>query len=117
MISEFIIGRDENINDVTVKAKILGRRIHALRCKPGKSGMIFRTGENTDTCGWVEILAVSDTCKYFKPEHVGGKIVLPPSPIGKRTWVDRLGDGESLVNEEWYDQPGSPPLFVLMEAK
>ena len=116
MISEFIVGSDlisGTIVDRTVDVELMGRKIHLLRCLTGDKGDIVMCRARENVSAMFEILAVSDDCKYFKPEHVGAYVWLPESPIGKETWCWRMGNAEIVAREQWWDDRDGPPLMIV----
>lgn len=114
--------------DKTIKAKLFGRWIHVFRCVPHDGVQIvaedqLALADAADAAAssyWFVILAVGDKCRYFKPEHVGGKVILPASPIGKKQWAYLVGKGELVCREEWFQTPddnGLPCMAIFNEEE
>jgi hypothetical protein len=96
---------------------LTGRKIHCLRCMTGEEsdggrtvGGVFVTDERADTSGWYEILDVSDRCRLFDKSHIGSFIWLNAYSVGTSY---KVGTGERVVREEWFEQNGGPPLMVV----
>ncbi len=116
MEAEISVGKGES--ERTIKAKLLGEWIHVLRCKPNTDEVVPVTMAETETiddCMWFEILAVSDKCRYFCPEHVGKLVILPPTAIGSRAWSFPVGNNEMVVRESYFSDANGPPLAVFGE--
>ena len=105
-------GKDENFN-----IRLTGRRLHLLRGHEDHGGVIvpkMTLGDqawNTDSTGWHEILGVSADCKYYTQENVGEWVWLPENNGPGNAF--RVGPGEMIINEEWFDKPGGPALMSV----
>ena len=111
-----------------VKARVNGRWIHVARCAPSTEVVgismgevaFAESGDAHEVTPWFEVLAVGPKCRYFRPQDVGGLILLPVSGVGKRQWTWLVGKGELMVREEWYDElpddNGMPCLAVFRKG-
>lgn len=122
--AEIIIRQErhgDKVVDVTVPVRLIGRKLHLLRCVNGtptergvEVGGIIMPEVIADRTWWYTILAVSPDCKYFKPEHIGGKIKLTDNDSIGNSW--RVGPAERIVREEWLESRTDNPFCVVMEA-
>lgn len=122
--AEIIVGqevRDGAVRDVTVRVRLTGRRIHLLRCWNGDvtkdgvaQGGIVMPEVVADRSWWYRILAVSPDCRYFTPEHIGGKVKLTDN--GAHGTSVMVGPAERVVREDWLASRTDNPFCVVMEA-
>ncbi len=87
--------------------KLVGRKLLVRRCLSAEAvedgyvqGGIYVVEERADTSPWFEILAVSQKCKYFGPEHVGCFVLLPEVSYGN---THPVGNAEIMVKESMWD--------------
>lgn len=121
--AEIIVGQKlENgkVVDKTVKVRLIGRKLHLLRCLNGKPtetgvmiGNIVMPDELADRSWWYKILAVSEDCKYFKQEHVGGYVRLTDNGCIGNSFM--VGPAERVVREAWLEKRTDNPFCVIME--
>ncbi len=106
--------RDENGEIVEKDVELRGRKLHILRGEV-KAGPIELTDTGRDETGWYQILAVSDDCLHFGPEHVGKWVYLPDNPFNVGMSY-RVGVGERIIREKWFEAVSGPPMAVFEES-
>jgi len=89
------IGSDGN----AVSVELIHRKVHLRRCYTEKKGAIFMPQTRADSSWWYQIVAVSDDCRYFTKDHVGGFVILTDNEIIGN--VTALPNAERIVSEDW----------------
>ena len=122
--AEIIIGQElvgKHVIDHTVKVRLIGRKLHLLRCLNGEEtergveqGGIVLPDQSADTSWWYTILAVSPDCRYYGPEHVGGRVKLTDN--GSIGTMFTVGPAERIVKEDWLASRTDNPFCVIMET-
>jgi len=121
--AEIIIGQrveGGKIVDETVHVRLTGDKVHVLACVNGtptdrgveQDGIVLPDSA-ANRCWWYKILAVAPGCKYYKPEHVGGKIKLTDNGMIGNCWV--VGPAERIFREKWLESRKDNPFCVVME--
>ena len=96
-----------------VPVEIVGRKLHLLRGVNRVEGLSL-TDTAEDETGWYKILSVSDDCEYFDEESIGKWVYLPEISVGMSY---RVGPGERIVREQYFESPGGPPLATFEEEE
>jgi hypothetical protein len=127
MNTDIIVGENTDGTERIERVKMLGRRIHVLRCKPRKDKLmpmvpditaLARVEDMVESSCFHEILSVSDKCRYFCPEHVGKAVKLGARMVADIPISDRVGPQELFVNEEAFERFDDFPLAVFdLEGK
>lgn len=133
IVTSEITGSDgEVVRQETLDVELIGRKVHLLRGLNAKRVVdehgvgymkdgIYITeeaadrNENPTDPMWFEILAVSDDCKYFKPEHVGGWVLTSDQAGCSYPVRDNRTHREIICKERMWDTKlGGAPLMVVM---
>ncbi len=89
---------EEEVIDIK-RIKPLGRFLLVRKCQHEDAGLIVLPEQYKDTTNFVEILAVGNKCKDFKPEHIGKMVQCPDFHEGLHFLVE--GSSEyAMVRED-----------------